>query len=98
MTIDPYLVATNGGHPAVARAARQQRSVADFLYWSRYPFATIRRDIEGVDVVIGEARTCRGWNPPLKPTETSFFLGRQTLIASERPGMAEAGRLDAAQL
>ncbi|WP_174278541.1 potassium transporter Kup [Sphingomonas bacterium] len=25
---------------------------------------------------------------PLKPMETSFFLGRQTLIASERPGMA----------
>ncbi|WP_425228880.1 potassium transporter Kup [Sphingomonas sp.] len=25
---------------------------------------------------------------PLKPTDTSFFLGRQTLIASDRPGMA----------
>ena len=25
---------------------------------------------------------------PLKPVDTSFFLGRQTLIASDRPGMA----------
>lgn len=33
-------------------------------------------------------RTCHDWSPPLKPMETSFFLGRQTLIASERPGMA----------
>ena len=31
-------------------------------------------------VRIGEA--------PLKPMETSFFLGRQTLIASDKPGMA----------
>lgn len=33
-------------------------------------------------------RTCHGWEPPLKPMETSFFLGRQTLVASEQPGMA----------
>ncbi|MCI4655117.1 potassium transporter Kup [Sphingomonas aquatilis] len=33
-------------------------------------------------------RTCHGWEPPLKPMDTSFFLGRQTLIASELPGMA----------
>jgi KUP system potassium uptake protein len=26
--------------------------------------------------------------PPFKLMETSFFLGRQTLIASEKPGMA----------
>ncbi len=29
-----------------------------------------------------------GWGAPLKPADTSYFLGRQTLIASERPGMA----------
>ena len=28
------------------------------------------------------------WNEPLKPMDTSYFLGRQTLIASDRPGMA----------
>lgn len=33
-------------------------------------------------------RTGHGWEPPLKPMDTSYFLGRQTLIASERPGMA----------
>ena len=29
-----------------------------------------------------------GWEPPLKPLDTSYFLGRETLIPSERPGMA----------
>ena len=33
-------------------------------------------------------RTCSTWAPPLAPMETSYFLGRQTLIASDRPGMA----------
>lgn len=28
------------------------------------------------------------WEPPLKAMDTSYFLGRQTLIASEVPGMA----------
>jgi len=28
------------------------------------------------------------WTPGLKPMDTSYFLGRQTLIASDRPGMA----------
>jgi KUP system potassium uptake protein len=26
--------------------------------------------------------------PPLNPLETTYFLGRETLIASKRPGMA----------
>ena len=33
-------------------------------------------------------RTCHCWSPPLRVMDTSFFLGRQTLIASDRPGMA----------
>jgi KUP system potassium uptake protein len=33
-------------------------------------------------------RTCATWDPPIKKMDTSFFLGRQTLIASSRPGMA----------
>ena len=32
--------------------------------------------------------TCHRWEPPLKLMETSFFLGRQTLVPSSRPGMA----------
>lgn len=50
------LVPTNMGDPAVAAAARQEKEVADFLYWSRYPFASIRRFEEGTEVVIGDAR------------------------------------------
>jgi KUP system potassium uptake protein len=30
---------------------------------------------------------CDCWSPPLKTMDTSYFLGRQTLIASDRPGM-----------
>lgn len=33
-------------------------------------------------------RTCHDWQPPLKMMDTSYFLGRERLIASERPGMA----------
>ena len=29
-----------------------------------------------------------GWDKPLRTADTSYFLGRQTLIASSRPGMA----------
>jgi KUP system potassium uptake protein len=32
--------------------------------------------------------TGQAWEPPLKAMETSYFLGRQTLIASDIPGMA----------
>ena len=28
------------------------------------------------------------WSEPLRPMDTSYFLGRQTLIASDKPGMA----------
>ena len=28
------------------------------------------------------------WDEPLRPMDTSYFLGRQTLIASDKPGMA----------
>jgi KUP system potassium uptake protein len=33
-------------------------------------------------------RSCIVWDPPLSVMQTSFFLGRQTLIPSSRPGMA----------
>ena len=33
-------------------------------------------------------RCCVAWDPPLNVMHTSFFLGRQTLIPSSRPGMA----------
>jgi KUP system potassium uptake protein len=38
-----------------------------------------------VPAALSQAREC---GPPFKLMETSFFLGRQTLIASDKPGMA----------
>lgn len=54
--LEPGLVPTNMDDPAIARAARQEKTVADFLYWSRYPFASIRRGADRTEVVIGDAR------------------------------------------
>ncbi|WMW59130.1 metal-dependent hydrolase (plasmid) [Agrobacterium pusense] len=56
LTLEPEVVPTNMDDDAIARAARQEKTIADFLYWSRYPFATIRRDVEGIEVIIGDAR------------------------------------------
>ena len=55
LTIEPGLVRTNMGDPAI-EAARRYKPVADFLYWSRYPFARIRHLPEGTEIVIGDAR------------------------------------------
>ena len=38
-----------------------------------------------VPAALGQAGA---WSEPLRPMDTSYFLGRQTLIASDRPGMA----------
>ncbi|HEY0315098.1 MAG TPA: potassium transporter Kup [Sphingomonas sp.] len=43
--------------------------------------------MQEVDVPAAMAMT-RDCGPPFKLMETSFFLGRQTLIASDKPGMA----------
>jgi inner membrane protein len=59
LTLDPGIVPTNMSDPAVARAAAQHRAVADFLYWSRFPFAAIRQVSDGVEVVLGDARYSR---------------------------------------
>jgi inner membrane protein len=40
----------------IPRAAASDRRVADFLYWSRLPFAEIRRTADGTLVTIGDAR------------------------------------------
>ena len=55
LTLEPTLVPTNMSDPAIAAAARDRR-VADFLYWSRLPFADIRREPDGIHVTIGDAR------------------------------------------
>ena len=55
LTLEPRLVPTNMNDSAIRAAARDQR-VADFLYWSRLPFADIRRGPADVQVTIGDAR------------------------------------------
>ncbi|MEN3974441.1 metal-dependent hydrolase [Emcibacter sp. SYSU 3D8] len=56
LTLEPDLVPTNMKHPAIIRAARQEKRVADFLYWSRLPFAEIVRRPGQTEVTIGDAR------------------------------------------
>ncbi|MDB0573912.1 metal-dependent hydrolase [Ralstonia solanacearum] len=71
-------IPTNMGLPAVARAAGQSKSVADFLYWSRFPFAMVRQASGGTEVIIGDAR----YNE--RPDVGPFSV--RTLIPSARPG------------
>jgi inner membrane protein len=56
LTLDSTLVPSHMDDPAIDQAAHQDKAVADFLYWSRYPFATIEHKPEGIDVIIGDAR------------------------------------------
>jgi inner membrane protein len=54
-TIEPGFVPTNMDNPMI-EAARRDKPVADFLYWSRYPFAVIRPVPGGTEVIISDAR------------------------------------------
>lgn len=56
LTLEPDLVPTNMTHPAVGAAAERDRRVADFLYWSRLPFADVQHDAQGTRVTLGDAR------------------------------------------
>ena len=56
LTLQAGLVATRMDDPAIASAAGQEKQVADFLNWARYPFASIRRVADGTEVVVGDAR------------------------------------------
>jgi inner membrane protein len=53
-------------------AAHQDKAVADFLYWSRYPFAKIEHEHQhengGIHVIIGDARYGR------RPDSTRFSV------------------------
>ena len=53
------LTPKNMDDPAVAQA-RQTKAVADFLYWSRLPFAKIERGHGGTVVTISDARYSHG--------------------------------------
>lgn len=54
--LEPDLVPTHMDDPAIADAAAVSRQLRDFLYWSRLPFATVRREDGRVTVTIGDAR------------------------------------------
>ncbi len=56
LDLQPRLVPTNLDDPAIAAAAARQKEVADFLYWSRLPFATIERRPHEARVTLGDAR------------------------------------------
>lgn len=56
LTLEADLVPINMDQPAVMRAAATDKRVADFLYWSRFPFAEVRRVPSGQEVIIGDAR------------------------------------------
>jgi KUP system potassium uptake protein len=66
--------------PAGERAQVEDLGSGFFRVTLNYGF------IDEIDVPVGIAAAA--WQTPLKAMDTSYFLGRQTLIASERPGMA----------
>jgi inner membrane protein len=59
LRLEPRLTPKNMVDPAIAQA-RRIKEVADFLYWSRLPFATIQRRPDGTIVTIADARYSRG--------------------------------------
>jgi inner membrane protein len=48
--------ATHMDDPAIPAAAAQSKEIADFLYWSRLPFAEVKRDAGTARVVLNDAR------------------------------------------
>jgi inner membrane protein len=59
LRLDPVLRPKNMNDPAIAEA-RRQKPVADFLYWSRLPFATVERRPDATIVTIADARYSSG--------------------------------------
>lgn len=59
LQLESALTGKNMDDPAIAEA-RQVKAIADFLYWSRLPFATVERRIDGTIVIIADARYSNG--------------------------------------
>jgi inner membrane protein len=59
LQLEPNLTARNMDDPAIAEA-RKVKAVADFLYWSRLPFAKVERRADGTIVTISDARYSTG--------------------------------------
>ena len=59
LRLEPVLIATNMDDAAIAQA-RKVEAIADFLYWSRLPYATIERRADGTIVTLADARYADG--------------------------------------
>ncbi len=59
LQLEPRLVLKNMEDPAI-KEARKVKAIADFLYWSRLPFATVERRADGTIVTIADARYAKG--------------------------------------
>lgn len=59
LVLEPRLTSKNMDDPAVAEA-RQVKAIADFLYWSRLPVATVERRADGTIVTVADARYSNG--------------------------------------
>jgi inner membrane protein len=59
LQLEPRLVPKHMDDPAIAQA-RQAKAIADFLYWSRLPFATVQRRPDATIVTIRDARYSTG--------------------------------------
>ena len=76
LTLDTATVPTNMSDPAIARAAEESRRFADFLYWSRFPYASIERLDCFTSVTINDGRYSR--RPNGGPFRTSVMLPETT--------------------
>jgi inner membrane protein len=56
LELQPGLIRTNMADPAIVAAAAREKEVADFLYWSRLPFATVERGRGKARMTLGDAR------------------------------------------
>jgi inner membrane protein len=72
LNFEPSVVPTNMSDPAIDRAAAQNKRFADFLYWSRYPFAMIEKSGCGTRVTINDGRYSR--RPDSGPFGASVLL------------------------
>ena len=54
--IEPRLTASNMNDEAVAMAVRSDQRMADFLYWSRLPLASIATEADTLIVTVWDAR------------------------------------------
>lgn len=77
LTLDPTLIPANMDNPAVAAAARQDKAVSQFLYWSRYPFAGTEKVPGGVKVMLNDARFGKTLDSGLLGVTTTIENGKQ---------------------